>query len=164
MTGPMEARVAEIADHLLPRGQWLAVAESCSGGLLAKTLTDVAGSSAWFDRGYVTYSNRAKQELLGVPEALLLEHGAVSEASVRAMAAGVLRCVAVDWTLAITGIAGPGGGTADKPVGTVWIGCARRDGECSARCFRFDGDRASIRLQSVRTALDILVDRLRHGG
>jgi nicotinamide-nucleotide amidase len=164
MTGHMEARVAEIADHLLQRRQWLAVAESCSGGLLAKTLTDVAGSSAWFDRGYVTYSNRAKQELLGVPEALLLEHGAVSEASVRAMAAGVLRCVAVDWTLAITGIAGPGGGSADKPVGTVWIACARRDGECSARCFRFDGDRVSIRLQSVRTALDIFVDRLRHGG
>jgi nicotinamide-nucleotide amidase len=164
MTGPMEARVAEIADHLLSRRQWLAVAESCSGGLLSKTLTDLAGSSAWFDRGYVTYSNRAKQELLGVPEALLLEHGAVSEASVRAMAAGVLRCVAVDWTLAITGIAGPGGGTADKPVGTVWIACARRDGECGARCFRFDGDRVSIRLQSVRTALDILVDRLRHGG
>jgi nicotinamide-nucleotide amidase len=164
MSGHMEARVSEIAGTLLARGQWLAVAESCTGGLLAKTLTDLAGSSAWFDRGYVTYSNRAKQELLGVPEALLLEHGAVSEACVRAIAAGVLRCVTVDWALATTGIAGPAGGSADKPVGTVWIACARRGGETGARRFCFDGDRASIRLQSVRMALDILVDRLRHGG
>lgn len=164
MSGHLEVRVAEAATALLARSQWLAVAESCTGGLLAKTLTDLAGSSAWFDRGYVTYSNRAKQELLGVPETLLLEHGAVSEACVRAMAAGVLRCVAVDWALAITGIAGPAGGSADKPVGTVWIACAQHGGDVGARCFRFDGDRASIRLQSVRTALDILVDRLRHVG
>ncbi len=164
MTADLEARVVEIAERLLPGGQWLAVAESCTGGLLAKTLTDLAGSSGWFDRGYVTYSNRAKQALLGVPDALLLEYGAVSEACVREMSAGVLRSGAADWTLAITGIAGPGGGSADKPVGTVWIACARRDGEVSARVFRFEGDRASIRQQSVRTALDILVDRLRRVG
>lgn len=164
MTSQIEARVAETAQVLLARGQWLAVAESCTGGLLAKTLTDLAGSSAWFDRGYVTYSNRAKQELLGVPEALLIDHGAVSEASARAMTAGLLRCVAVDWALAITGIAGPAGGSPDKPVGTVWIASAQRGGETSAHRFCFDGDRASIRLQSVRMALDILVDRLRHVG
>ena len=160
----METRVAEIAETLLAARQWLAVAESCTGGLLAKTLTDRAGSSAWFERGVVTYSNGAKQALLGVPPSVLERHGAVSEATARAMAAGLIAAAGVDWTLAITGIAGPGGGTADKPVGTVWVACAGRDGNGLARCFRFDGDRASIRQQSVRSALDILVDRLRHAG
>src|SRR5690606_6337575 len=105
-----------------------------------------------------------KQELLDVPEVTLLAHGAVSEATARAMATGLLARAPADWTLAITGIAGPDGGTADKPVGTVWIAGAMRGGDCVARCFRFDGDRASVRLQSARTALDILVDRLRHAG
>jgi nicotinamide-nucleotide amidase len=164
MTGALETRVAEVAELLLARGQWLAVAESCTGGLVAKTLTDLAGSSAWFDRGVVSYSNRAKQQLLGVPDGLLQQHGAVSEATVRAMATGLLERAGVDWTVALTGIAGPGGGTADKPVGTVWIASAGRSGDCSARCFRFDGDRTSVRLQAARTALDILVDRLRHAG
>lgn len=160
----MESRVAEIAEALLARGQWLAVAESCTGGLVAKMLTDLAGSSGWFERGVVSYSNRAKQSLLGVPEDVLQQHGAVSEATARAMASGLLDAAPVDWTLALTGIAGPGGGSADKPVGTVWIASAGRGRECAARCFRFDGDRASVRLQSARTALDILVDRLRHAG
>ncbi len=164
MTGQLEARVVEVAEMLLARRQWLAVAESCTGGLVAKTLTDLAGSSGWFERGVVSYSNRAKHEVLGVPDSVLQQHGAVSEATVRAMATGLLDGAGVDWTLALTGIAGPGGGTADKPVGTVWIAYARRGGDCSARCFRFDGDRTSVRLQSARTALDILVDRLRHAG
>lgn len=158
----MQDRVAEIADRLLARGEWLAVAESCTGGLIAKTLTDRAGSSAWFERGYVTYSNRAKQELLGVPQALLDHHGAVSEGVVLAMAGGVLAHAPAAWALSVTGIAGPAGGSADKPVGTVWIGCAQRDGSAFARQFRFDGDRESVRLQTARMALDILVDRLRH--
>ena len=160
----METRVAEIAQRLLAGQQWLAVAESCTGGLVAKTLTDLAGSSAWFDRGYVTYTNHAKQELLDVPETVLVEHGAVSEATARAMTAGVLARSPVDWAVAITGIAGPAGGTPDKPVGTVWIACAQRGGDSEARLFRFDGDRASVRMQSARTALDILLNRLRHGG
>lgn len=158
----METHVAEIAERLLARQQWLAVAESCTGGLVAKELTDLAGSSAWFDRGYVTYSNCAKQTLLGVPESVLTEHGAVSEATVRAMADGVLAGCPVQWAVAITGIAGPTGGTPDKPVGSVWIACARRDGDNVARLFRFDGDRTSVRMQSARTALDILLARLRH--
>ncbi|MES0872544.1 CinA family protein [Sinimarinibacterium thermocellulolyticum] len=160
----MDVRVVEIAETLRSRGQWLAVAESCTGGLVAKTLTDLAGSSAWFERGVVSYSNRSKEDLLGVAASVLQQHGAVSEPTVRAMAMGLLDRAPVDWTLALTGIAGPGGGSDGKPVGTVWIACARRGGDCSARCFRFDGDRASVRLQSVRMALDILVDRLRHAG
>lgn len=158
----MQQRVADIAQCMLDRREWLAVAESCTGGLIAKTLTDIAGSSAWFERGFVTYSNRAKQDLLGVPEAVLMHHGAVSEATVLAMAGGALVHAPVQWTLAVTGIAGPGGGTADKPVGTVWIACAQREGACAAHRFRFDGDRESVRTQTARMALDILLDRLRN--
>lgn len=157
----MLARVVEIAERLQARGEWLAVAESCTGGLIAKSLTDLAGSSAWFERGVVSYSNRAKQELLGVPAAVLEQHGAVSEATVLAMAGGVLAHAPVQWSLAVTGIAGPGGGSADKPVGTVWIAGAQRGGEAHAYSFRFDGDRESVRAQTARMALDILLDRLR---
>lgn len=159
----INAHVTEIADTLLHRREWVAVAESCTGGLIAKTLTDLSGSSAWFESGYVTYSNRAKSAALGVPEAVLVKHGAVSEAAALAMASGVLATAPVQWSLAVTGIAGPTGGTADKPVGTVWIASARRDGGVSARMFRFDGDRESVRAQTARMALDILLDRLRHG-
>ncbi len=159
----IKQRVTEIAEALLERREWLAVAESCTGGYIAKTLTDLAGSSAWFESGYITYSNRAKSAALGVPDALLAEHGAVSEAAALAMATGVLVTAPVDWSVAVTGIAGPAGGTKDKPVGTVWIASARRDGAASARLFRFDGDRESVRSQTVRAALDILLDRLRHG-
>lgn len=157
----MQTRVVEIADRLLARGEWLAVAESCTGGLIAKSLTDLAGSSAWFERGVVSYSNRAKQELLGVALAVLEHHGAVSEATVLAMAGGMLAHAPVQWSLAVTGIAGPGGGSADKPVGTVWIACAQRGGSGLAHAFRFDGDRESVRSQTARMALDILLDRLR---
>ncbi|MDP9142801.1 MAG: CinA family protein [Pseudomonadota bacterium] len=159
----IKQRVSEIAEALLGRGEWLAVAESCTGGYIAKTLTDLAGSSAWFESGYITYSNRAKSAALGVPNMLLAEHGAVSEAAALAMAKGVLVTAPVDWSVAVTGIAGPAGGTKDKPVGTVWIASARRDGAANARLFRFDGDRESVRSQTVRAALDILLDRLRHG-
>ncbi|MFA5939354.1 MAG: CinA family protein [Sinimarinibacterium sp.] len=157
----MYARVVEIAERLQARGEWLAVAESCTGGLIAKSLTDLAGSSAWFERGVVSYSNRAKQELLGVAPAVLEHHGAVSEATVLAMAGGVLAHAPVQWSVAVTGIAGPGGGNADKPVGTVWIAAAQRDGTATAHGFRFDGDRESVRAQAARMALDILLDRLR---
>src|SRR5258707_7531667 len=118
--------VAQIAARLLARREWLATAESCTGGLVAKRLTDLAGSSQWFERGLVTYSNRAKTELLGVPAALLDHHGAVSGEVAEAMALGLLARTPVQWTLAVTGVAGPTGGTPEKPVGTVWTAFANQ--------------------------------------
>lgn len=145
---------------LLQRKQWLALAESCTGGLIAKQVTDVAGSSAWFERGLVTYSNRAKQELLSVPETLLIEHGAVSEACVLAMVSGLLRNSPADWGIAVTGIAGPDGGSAEKPVGTVWLALLHRGGKAEARRYQFDGDRAAVREQTLQAALQWLRQKL----
>lgn len=142
-----------IGQILLQRKQWLALAESCTGGLIAKLATDVAGSSGWFERGLVTYSNRAKQELLSVPESVLIEHGAVSEACVRAMAEGLLRSSPADWGIAVTGIAGPAGGSMEKPVGTVWIGWLQRGGPTVVERFLFKGDREQIREQTAQAAL-----------
>jgi len=153
--------VASIAERLLARRESLATAESCTGGLIAKTLTDIAGSSGWFERGLVSYSNLAKQQLLGVPEALLERHGAVSGETARAMAEGLLVTAPVDWTVAVTGVAGPGGGSVEKPVGTVWIAWARRGREAQARQFLFAGDRESVREQTLQAALAGLMERLR---
>lgn len=155
-----DALVAELAALLLARGEQLAVAESCTGGLIAAACTELAGSSAWFERGVVTYANRAKQELLGVPEALLATQGAVSEACVRAMAEGLLARAPVQHTLAVSGIAGPTGGTAEKPVGTVWIAWASQ-GVTTATRFVFAGHRTSIRQQAVLAAFEGLLKRLR---
>lgn len=149
-----------LGQRLLARGEWLAVAESCTGGWLAQTVTAIAGSSAWFDRGFVTYSNAAKVDMLGVTEATLERHGAVSEATARTMAQGALSHSRADWSVAITGIAGPTGGTADKPVGTVCFAWACRDGGCEAQTVHFEGDRAAVREQSVRHALQGLAARL----
>lgn len=146
--------------RLLERGEWLATAESCTGGWVAQSITAVAGSSAWFDRGFVTYSNAAKQDMLGVPEATLRRHGAVSEATARAMALGAIAHSRADWALAITGIAGPGGGSPEKPVGTVCFAWARRDGGCEAQTGCFAGDRAAVREQSVGHALRGLLARI----
>ena len=143
----------EIGQTLLQRREWLAVAESCTGGLIAKQVTDIAGSSGWFERGLVTYSNRAKQDLLRVPDALLAEHGAVSEACARAMVKGLLHNSPADWGIAVTGIAGPGGGSADKPVGTVWVALLRRGGIAEVQRHRFEGDREAVREQTARVAL-----------
>lgn len=159
MSDRAAALVASLAARLIARGETLAVAESCTGGLIAAACTDLAGSSAWFERGFVTYSNRAKQELLGVPEALLLEHGAVSEACVRAMAAGVLARAPVQRALAVSGVAGPGGGSAAKPVGTVWLAWAGPQG-VSARMQRFEGSRAAIREQAMVAALQGLLSQV----
>lgn len=148
-----------IGQVLLARRAWLAVAESCTGGLLAARLTDVPGASAWFDRGLVTYSNRAKQDLLAVPEALLAAHGAVSGPVAEAMASGLRRRADVDWTVAVTGIAGPGGGTPEKPVGTVWIAWAGPGGVTAQR-HQFAGDRAAIRQQTVNISLQGLRARI----
>ncbi|WP_028009588.1 CinA family protein [Solimonas flava] len=153
--------VERIAAALLARGEWLATAESCTGGLIAKLLTDLPGSSGWFERGLVTYSNLAKMELLGVPDAVLAEHGAVSDECARAMARGVLRAAPVDWGIAVTGIAGPGGGSDDKPVGTVWIAWSRRGHAPDAHRFFFEGGRDSVREQTAQAALEGLLYRIR---
>lgn len=144
---------------LAARGEMLATAESCTGGWAAQCVTAIAGSSGWFERGFVTYSNAAKMELLGVPETTLARHGAVSEATARAMAQGALAHSRADWALAITGIAGPGGGSADKPVGTVCFAWASQAG-CLARTAHLAGDRAAVREQSVALALSTLIDLL----
>ncbi|HMB34146.1 MAG TPA: nicotinamide-nucleotide amidohydrolase family protein [Methylomirabilota bacterium] len=144
---------------LLARGFTVSVAESCTGGLLGNRLTNIAGSSRYIERGVIVYSNRAKEELLGVPEPLLRAHGAVSEPVARAMAEGVCRISGSPCGLAVTGIAGPDGGSAEKPVGTVYIGCATPEGIEVRRC-RFDGDRVAIKWQSSQTALDMLRRRL----
>lgn len=154
-------KLAERLGHLLlERGEWLAAAESCTGGWLAQSVTAIAGSSTWFDRGFVTYSNAAKVDMLGVSESALERHGAVSEAVARSMAQGVLAHSRADWSVAITGIAGPGGGSPEKPVGTVCFAWARKDGGCEAQTVRFSGDRASVREQSVHRALSGLIERL----
>jgi nicotinamide-nucleotide amidase len=149
-----------VGQALKRQGLMLATAESCTGGWIAQTVTAVAGSSAWFDRGFVTYSNRAKHELLQVPLATLEQFGAVSEATARAMAEGALRASHADVTLAVTGIAGPAGGSAEKPVGTVWFAWAGKRHVTLARMHHFDGDRAAVRRQAVATALNGLIEFL----
>jgi nicotinamide-nucleotide amidase len=156
----LENLAERLGAALLSRGEWLAVAESCTGGWLAQSVTAIAGSSAWFDRGFVTYSNAAKADMLGVPESTLERHGAVSEATARAMAQGALAHSRADWSVAITGIAGPSGGTPEKPVGTVCFAWAQRDGGCEALTRRFIGDRAAVREQAVALALNGLLERL----
>ena len=151
--------VAALADLLRTRGWRLAAAESCTGGLIAAACTELAGSSDWFERGFVTYSNAAKTELLGVPAALIEAHGAVSEPVARAMAQGALAHSAAQLALSVTGIAGPGGGSSAKPVGTVWFGWAL-PGRVWTDCRRFDGDRAAVRQASVAHALGTLVAAL----
>jgi len=141
-------------------GLRLATAESCTGGWIAKLLTDIAGSSAWFERGLVTYSNAAKTQLLGVPAGIIEVHGAVSEATVRAMAEGALNVSDAEAALAVSGIAGPGGGSPEKPVGTVWLAWAGKGRETEARRFLFPGDREAVRRQAVAAALEGLLARL----
>ncbi|MBM4202077.1 MAG: CinA family protein, partial [Gammaproteobacteria bacterium] len=136
-------------------------AESCTGGGIAEAVTAVAGSSAWFEAGFVTYSNRSKEALLAVPSATLECFGAVSEETVRAMAAGALALVAADWAIAVSGIAGPAGGLPDKPVGTVWINWTGRSGFTRSQRYCFGGDRQAIRQQSVAAALRGLLDVIR---
>lgn len=154
---PDDARLEDlarnVASHLEASEQVVTLAESCTGGWIAKLLTDIAGSSAWFGQGIVTYSNGAKCRLLGVPEELLAEHGAVSEEVVRHMASGALKAAQADVAVAVTGVAGPRGGTAAKPVGTVWLGWALRSGFVISRRERFDGNRDEVRRAAVAAAL-----------
>ena len=150
-----------LAKLLLQQEKQLAVAESCTGGWLAKCLTDLAGSSRWFERGFVTYSNAAKQQMLGVEAKTLLEQGAVSEAVVREMAGGALTHSAADVAVAISGIAGPGGEMPGKPVGTVCFGLATKE-QIQVDTQHFEGDREAVRHQSVVHALTRLIDVLEH--
>jgi nicotinamide-nucleotide amidase len=136
----------------------LATAESCTGGLIAATLTEIAGSSDVVERGFVTYSNEAKTELLGVPAVMIAAHGAVSEEVAVAMAAGVLARAPVDLAVSVTGIAGPGGATPAKPVGLVFIGVSRRGGPARAERHVFPGSRTEVRAASVRRALELLLE------
>lgn len=154
-----QALAAELGRRLLARGWRVTVAESCTGGLVAGAITSVAGSSDWFDAGFVTYSNAAKTALLGVPEATLAAHGAVSEETAHAMAAGALAKSGADLAVAVTGIAGPSGGTPAKPVGTVCFAWAAKGGSVESATRRFDGDRAAVRAAGVRFALEGLLAR-----
>ena len=148
-----------LATALLARGWMMATAESCTGGLIAGACTDLSGSSNWFERGFVTYSNQAKTELLGVDAALIARDGAVSESVARAMVLGALQKAPVRAAVAVTGVAGPTGGTAAKPVGTVWFGW-NVDGMVHTEMRRFDGDRAAVRAATVEHALAGLLARL----
>jgi nicotinamide-nucleotide amidase len=161
--GTLDELAGRVGGLLLERNRLLATAESCTGGWVAKCITDIAGSSAWFDRGFVTYSNRAKQDMLGVMAETLEVHGAVSEATVSEMARGALTHSAADIAVAVSGIAGPGGGVQGKPVGTVWFAWLVSGGALLMDRRQFDGDREAVRFQAVARALEGLVDVLGDG-
>jgi nicotinamide-nucleotide amidase len=148
-----------LADLLIKKGLFLAAAESCTGGLISAACTDLAGSSAWFERGFVSYSNAAKTELLGVDAALIVKHGAVSEEVARAMAQGAITHSKAQVAVAVTGVAGPAGGSRAKLVGTVWFGWSV-GGAVTSECMQFDGDRAAVRAATVRHAVGQLVSLL----
>ena len=158
---PMDtaALCSELAEQLMRRQWMMATAESCTGGLMAAACTDLAGSSQWFERGFVTYSNAAKTELLGVDAGLIATQGAVSEPVVRAMVLGALRHSQSQVAVAVTGIAGPSGGSADKPVGTAWFGWATPAG-VQTECQHFDGDRGQVRAATCRHGLGRLLTLL----
>ena len=155
----LEALAADVGALLLSNGQRLVTAESCTGGWVAQCLTSIAGSSQWFERGFVCYSNEAKQEMLGVESDTLRLHGAVSEAIAAAMASGALRHSHADWALAITGIAGPGGASTGKPVGTVCFGWAGPEGFVELETCHFSGTREDVRAHSVAHACTGLLKR-----
>jgi nicotinamide-nucleotide amidase len=161
----MDAELLKLAEQLAHAlkvaGLSLATAESCTGGGLAQVLTAVPGSSLWFERGFVSYSNLAKREMLGVKTGTLARHGAVSEPVARAMAEGALSHSHADLAVAITGIAGPGGGTPDKPVGMVCFAWARRKEDTRSTTLHFPGDRAAVRRQAMAAAIEGLQENLR---
>jgi PncC family amidohydrolase len=151
----MSDLAALLLASLRATGETLSIAESCTGGLLGAALTAVPGASDVFCGGVIAYHDAAKRELLGVPPETIANRGAVSEPTARQMAEGIRSRTASNWSIAVTGVAGPGGGTEEKPVGTVWIAV---DGPVpGAHCFRFEGDRESVREQTVQAALDLLV-------
>lgn len=155
----LDALARRVGEALANRRLWLATAESCTGGWIAEAVTSIAGSSGWFDRGFVSYSNAAKADMLGVQDDTLDTHGAVSEATVGEMAAGALAHSRADLAVAVSGIAGPGGGSVKKPVGTVCIGWARRDACIATTTVHLAGDRAAVRRQTVILALQGVLER-----
>lgn len=158
----MDILSAQVGGALKAHGLMLVTAESCTGGGVAHAITAVPGSSAWFDRGFITYSNQSKQQMLDVSEATLMQHGAVSEAVVREMVAGALRHSEAHVALAVSGIAGPDGGTPAKPVGTVWFAWGIRNGMTLARLHLIHGDRTEVRLQAGRIALQGVLELLKY--
>jgi nicotinamide-nucleotide amidase len=176
MSERLDGLAADLGRRLAERRLTLATAESCTGGWVAKVVTDIPGSSVWFDRGFVTYSDLAKRDMLGVSPEILSSQGAVSEGVVREMALGALNGSGAQVSVAISGIAGPDGGSEDKPVGTVWfawaipeanLGPSARSVEVRTQLFQFAGDREEVRHQSVRVALERLLELLgpiRQGG
>jgi nicotinamide-nucleotide amidase len=160
----------QLAEVLLQHGWMLATAESCTGGMIAANCTDLSGSSHWFERGFVTYSNEAKHEMLGVSSALIAEHGAVSQAVAQAMALGAMRHSRAQVTVAVTGVAGPNGGSVDKPVGTVWFAWATPSDAgptlgaetawVKTEVMHFNGDRAAVREATTEHALQTLLNML----
>ncbi|MFA6202311.1 MAG: nicotinamide-nucleotide amidase [Gallionella sp.] len=156
----MDVLAAQVGGLLKSHGVMLATAESCTGGGVAQAITEIAGSSAWFERGFVTYSNLSKQQMLGVEAATLEQYGAVSDAVVREMVAGALRYSAAQLALAVSGIAGPDGGTPDKPVGTVWFAWGIKNSVMQTQRYQFAGNRSEVRAQAVRIALQGVIDML----
>ena len=157
----IEELVQQLAAMLMGKGWMLATAESCTGGMIAAACTDLAGSSQWFDRGFVTYSNEAKTEMLGVPAELIAKHGAVSEEVVRAMAEGAIRHSRAQVSIAVTGIAGPSGGSAEKPVGTVWVGWCM-EGVIHSTLLNLTDSRHHIRQATTAYALQRIHLQLHH--
>lgn len=149
---------ARLGAALEQRGHFVTCAESCTGGWVAKSITDISGSSGWFERGFVTYGNQAKSTMLGVDTRTLEQHGAVSEPVVLAMAQGALMAAAADYAVSVSGIAGPDGGSVQKPVGTVWFGFAGRHRAPFAQLMHFEGGRDEVRRQAVHFALKTLLD------
>lgn len=158
--GVIAKKVEKLAELLLQQHWLLGVAESCTGGWLAKSCTDLAGSSAWFERAFITYTNRAKHEMLDVNLDIIDAHGAVSEETVAAMVSGVLEHSPAHIAVAISGVAGPDGGSEEKPVGMVCFGWMLKDGETVVKTAYFDGDRDAVRRQAVEYALDGLIELL----
>lgn len=156
----IENMAIQIGSALKSHGLVLATAESCTGGAVASAITDIAGSSEWFERGFITYSNEAKREMLGVAQETLTRYGAVSEAVVHEMVAGALYHSHAQVALAVSGIAGPAGGMPDKPVGTVWFAWGIKGRQCVARLHHLSGNRAEIRMQSVRIAFQGVLELL----
>ena len=157
MADELSKLAEQVGAALKSRGLMLATAESCTGGWVGEVVTSVAGSSHWYDRGFITYTNESKQEMLGVSANTLAEYGAVSEQTVREMAAGALKHSRAHITLAISGIAGPGGGSPDKPVGTVCVAWTMRNGVEQSQTMHFQGDRVAVRQQAVVAALQGLL-------
>jgi nicotinamide-nucleotide amidase len=157
----LETLAAQLGEGLRQRGLMLTTAESCTGGWVAQAITAVSGSSQWFERGFVTYSNAAKVEMLGVHPATLEQHGAVSELTVREMAQGALAHSHAQVAVAVSGIAGPGGGSLEKPVGTVCLAWADNGAKTRAHCLQFMGNREAVRRQAVAAILHGLLDLLR---